>query len=384
MIRIMHVITDLEQGGAEGMLVRLVQRLDRGLFSQTVVSLTNRGVYGDIVEDSSIPLITLGMTDFTRVPIALGRLSRIVKEHRPDIVQTWLYHADMMGLLGARLACDVSVAWNIRCGGLDPGYVPYTTRWLVRILAKFSSQPDAIIFNSVVGKEAHLAIGYHPKCSLVIPNGFDLEVWRPDETRRAKFRAEIRVDDSIFLVGMIGRSHQMKGQSSFLAAAARLKEMGKAVRFVLAGRDFIWSNKSLVANIDRYGLRNQFVLLGPRLSMHDVMPGLDCLVSTSTSEGFPNVIGEAMACGVPCVATNAGDSAIIVGDTGRIVPLADVEGVVKGVVKGVEQLMSAGREERAISGLRCRRRIEERFELSNIAARYGEFYKELDENRKRK
>ncbi len=377
MIRVMHVISGLNQGGAEAMLVRLLRGLDGSAFSQSVVSLTGRGVYGTAVERCGIPLLTLGMTGFATAPGGVLALRRAIREQQPDIVQTWLYHADLFGLVAARLGGDASVAWNVRCSALEPGDVPRSTRWLTHLLARLSTQPDAVLFNSTAGREAHRQLGYRPRRSEVIPNGFDLDERQPDPIRRADFRAEIGVDGAAFVVGMIARAHRMKDQSTFLAAASRLKGMRRDVRFVMVGLDHDWNNRSLVADIDQYGLRDRIHLLGLRQDVPRIMCGLDCLVSTSTSEGFPNVIGEAMACGVPCVATDAGDSRLIIGDTGWIIAIGDIAGV----VGGVSQLTEASPAERQLRAERCRQRIVDNFELGHIAARYAEFYRELNDRR---
>jgi glycosyltransferase involved in cell wall biosynthesis/uncharacterized SAM-binding protein YcdF (DUF218 family) len=373
----MHVISGLDQGGAEAMLVRLLRALDRELFSQSVVSLRTRGVYGDQIEASGIPLLTLGMTGFTATPRSVAVLCRAIREWQPDIVQTWLYHADLLGLVAARIAGDASVAWNVRCSSLAPGDVARSTRLLTKVLARLSARPDAVLFNSTAGGEAHRAINYRPRRSEVIPNGFDLDERRPDPVKRAEFRHEINVGPDAFLVGMIARAHRVKDQTTFLAAAARLKGMSGSVRFVMVGLNHTWDNPSLVAEIDRYGLRDRIILLGLRQDVPRIMAGLDCLVSTSTSEGFPNVIGEAMACGVPCVATDAGDSRLIIGNTGTILPIGDVAGV----VGGVSELMDLSAEERQTRSAQCRHRIVEHFELSHIAARYADFYSELNDRR---
>ena len=370
----MHVITGLEQGGAEAMLVRLLRGLDRESFSQSVVSLTTRGIYGDLVESYGIPLTTLGMAGFASMPGCLVGLGRDVNAFRPDIVQTWLYHADLMGLLASRWASShASVVWNIRCSSLEPGDVPSSTRWLRWCLTRLSSRPEAVLFNSVAGQSAHHAIGYRPRHSLVLPNGFDLERWRPNSLKRMEFRAEIGVGDDTILVGMVARYHRIKGHKAFFAAAARLRNSIPGIRFVLAGSGITWSNNSLVADIDRLDLKDIVILLGSRTDMPRIMAGLDCLVSTSTSEGFPNVLGEAMACGVPCVATDAGDSRNMVGDTGKIVALGDVDGL----VIAVAELMTAGAEEKGVRSMQCRERIAENFELGQVVHRYAHFYREL-------
>jgi glycosyltransferase involved in cell wall biosynthesis len=380
MIRILHVITGLGQGGAEGMLTRLLVGLDRGVFDQRVVSLTDRGVFGETIEAAGIPLANLGMKGFQTIPRTLQRLRRIIAAYRPDIVQTWLYHSDLLGLAAARLAGDGAVVWNIRCAGLAPDDAPRSTHWLIRLLARFSSFPEAVLFNSVAGQRAHRAIGYRSRVELTIPNGFDLQTWRPDARRRIQFRAEIDVMGDTFLVGMVARHHCIKDHRCFFAAAARIRSRAADVRFVLAGTGIAWSNQTLVSDIDEFGVRDCVILLDSRSDMIGMMAGLDCLVLTSTSEGFPNVIGEAMASGLPCITTDAGDAGLIIADTGKIVPVGDAVGIADGVLA----LMVSTPQERVALGVRCRARIEENFGIDRVLARYADFYRDLHEQRKRR
>jgi len=360
------------------MLLRLLQRMDRSEFSQSVVSLTTEGLHGQVVKESGIPLIALEMGGFGSVPRGLVKLLRVIQKKRPHIVQTWLFHADLMGLLAGRMARDVRVAWNVRCAGLAPGEAPRSTRALIKVLSRLSRHPDAVIFNSVAGRDAHTALGYRPRYSPVLPNGFDLEEWRPDRTRRAEFRHEIGVEDECFLVGMVARYHPIKRHSIFLSAARRLMMVAPNVRFVFAGSGITWGNPALAAEINQHGLRGYVMLLGSRSDMAHVMVGLDCLVSTSISEGFPNVIGEAMACGVPCVATDAGDSSIIIGNTGLIVAVDDAEGVVAGVM----EIIAADPAARMARANLCRQRIAENFSLDRMVTSYANFYRELDGHRR--
>lgn len=378
MIRIMHVISGLELGGAEAMLLRLILGLDRQSFSQSVVSLSTRGVYGDAVEAYGLPLTVLGMNGLATIPRCIARLSREIKAQQPEIVQTWLYHADLFGLIAARLAGDSAVAWNIRCAGLEFGDVPRSTRWLIPILAKLSFRPEAVLFNSVVGQQSHRAIGYHPRRSEVIPNGFDLDEWRQDDRRRADLCAELGVADNLFLVGMVARYHRMKDHHCFFAAAARIRAHAANVRFVLVGPGITWNNSALVADIDRFGLRDCVFLLGPRNDMPCVMSGLNCLVLTSTSEGFPNVLGEAMASGVPCITTDVGDARFIVGDTGRVVSVGDADRIAGGVLA----LIATSNEEKMALSMRCRAHIAENFGMASVVTRYADFYREINEQSK--
>ena len=380
MIRILHVITGLNQGGAEGMLVRLLRGLDRGIFDQKVVSLTDRGVFGETIEAAGISLANLGMTGFQTIPRTLQRLRSIIATYRPDIVQTWLYHADLVGLVAAKLSGDAAVVWNIRCAGLAPGDAPRSTHWLIRLLARLSYMPEVVLFNSVAGQRSHRAIGYRPRAELTIPNGFDLQTWRPDARSRMEFREEVGVKGSTFLVGMAARYHHIKDHRCFFGAAARIRASRADARFVLAGPGIAWSNDSLAADIERFGLRDCVILLGSRSDMVGMMAGLDCLVLTSTSEGFPNVIGEAMASGVPCVTTDAGDAGLIMASTGSVVPVGDAGGIADGVLA----LMARTPEERAILAARCRVRIEENFAIERVLACYADLYKELHEQREQR
>lgn len=355
----------------------MLRGLEREGFRQSVISLTHRGIYGELIEATGTPLRTLGMTGITAMACGLPKLYRALGSLKPDIVQTWLYHADLLGLLAARLGGKAAVVWNIRCAVLEPGDVPYSTRWLVQLLALLSGWPDAILFNSAAGLEAHRAIAYRPRRSKVISNGFDIDEWRPDSNRREKFRTEIGVAEDVFVVGMVARYHRMKDHHCFLSAAAKICSSCTDARFVLAGTDIAWNNDALVADIDRLGLRDRVVLLGARDDIQTVMAGLDCLVLTSTSEGFPNVIGEAMAAGVPCVATDVGDAQVIMGDTGTIAAVGDFAAVAEGVLK----LMAAGREERSALSVRCRARIAENFLIDGVVACYAEFYRGINEER---
>jgi len=377
MVRIIHVINGLSQGGAEGMLERLMLGLDRCVFDQGVVSLTDRGLFGNTIEAAGIPLTCLEMRGFLSIPRTLFRLRRVIASHRPDIVQTWLYHADLLGLLAARWAGDAAVSWNIRCAHLPPRDAALSTRWLLLLLTRLSALPEVVLFNSTSGQRSHRSIGYRTRAEATIPNGFNLRTWRPDVIRRERFRAEVSVSDGTFLVGMVARYHPIKDHRCFLAAAARILSCRTDIRFALAGPEINWSNTALVTDIERFGLRDNVILLGARSDMSCVMAGLDCLVLTSISEGFPNVIGEAMASGVPCVSTDVGDARLIIADTGTVVAVGAVEGIADGVLK----LMTNTPEERVKLAARCRARIAENFGLDYVVARYADLYKKLYEQR---
>lgn len=380
MTRILHVITGLNAGGAERMLVRLVLGLDRQIYEQRVVSLTSIGVFAEAIKSNGVSVVSLGMTGILTIPIALYRLTRVISEFRPDIVQTWLYHSDLLGLLAARLAGHASVVWNIRCAALAHEDVSRYTHWLIYLLARISPKVDAIVFNSIAGQCSHEKLGYRARSAVVITNGFDLQNWQPDSARRRRFRFEVGVSNEVFLVGLVARIHQIKDHRCFLEAAKHIVLRTTLLfKFILVGKGANWNNKSLVDDIDKLELRHFLILLDSRQDIESVMSGLDCLVLTSTSEGFPNVIGEAMASGVPCVSTDAGDARIIIGDTGYIVSVGDF----KGVANGIQELAANSQKDRSELAVLCRKRIAENFHIEKTIDKYAGLYKRINEQRKK-
>jgi glycosyltransferase involved in cell wall biosynthesis len=379
-MRVLHVITGLGYGGAERMLSRVVLGLNSKLFDQKIITLTDIGAFGEVIKSKGIPVMGLGMSELITIPRVLFELRQIINEYRPDVVQTWLYHADLFGLLATRLGSDARVVWNIRCAELAPGDVSFKTRLLINTLSFLSRNVDAVIFNSNAGQRSHGELGYRPKVGYVIPNGFDLESWRPNDKQRKLFRSEIGVSEQVFLVGMVARLHRMKDHSCFFEAASVIANIEPEVKFLLVGEGLNWNNTALISNIDKFGLRNFVILLDLRSDIENVMSGLDCLVLTSTSEGFPNVIGEAMASGVPCVSTDAGDARTIIGDTGYVVSVGDSKGIASGILAVKANVEKYGDE----LAMRCRKRIAESYDIKNIVSAYADFYKGLNEKPKNK
>ncbi len=228
---------------------------------------------------------------------------------------TWLYHADLMGTLAGRLAGVRRIIWNLRCSDMDFAHYAPLTRRIVTVLARLSPLPYAVATNSNAGRRAHEALGYRPKRWAYLPNGFDTNVWKPVAADRAAVRRELGFQPSDFVIGMVARVDPQKDHANFLEAARLLAARHPHLRILLVGRE---TNEIAVPD----ALKPLTVALGERRDVPRIMRALDLLVSSSAyGEGFPNVIGEAMASGVPCVATDVGDAALIIGEAGRVVPL---------------------------------------------------------------
>lgn len=371
MRRIAFIITGLSTGGAEMMLLKLLERLDRNRFSPQVVSLTTLGEIGSRIAALGIPVEAVGMKPGLPSPIRFFRLMSEIKRVKPDVVHTWLYHADLLGGLAARLAGVSAIGWCIRNSNLDKDKTRLATRIVVRLCASLSSWvPTKILSCSEEARRIHVALGYAAEKMQVVPNGFDLTRFKPDDAARSAVRAELGIADSTPLVGLIGRFDPQKNHAGFFAAAGVLYRQMPHVHFVLAGRSIEQNNATLMQAINKAGVLANTHLLGLRDDVPRLMAALDVLTSSSYGEAFPNVLGEAMACGVPCVVTNVGDSAYIVGDTGRVVAAGDMTAF----AAALEDLLKLPPAEKAALGERARDHVAEHFRIETVTRQYEDFY----------
>jgi glycosyltransferase involved in cell wall biosynthesis len=363
-MRVVHVIGGLGVGGAERMLERLCvrHRHDR-LIDPVVVSLTALGEMGERLVAQGFVVHALDMHGPLGLARAVDRLARLLRSIRPHIVQTWLYHADLIGALAARLAGCRLVVWNIRCS--DPG-IRRSTRVLMWCNAALSYiLPDAILCCGREAARVHVAAGYSRGRMRVLPNGFDVNHFVGPERGTPPVAQAIR-----FIA--IGRDDPAKDFTRFIQAAAIVARHDGAATFALYGRG-IDDNTDYRRLIAETGLVDRFSLAG---ALNDVRPALSnahIFCSTSRYEGFPNVIGEAMLMGLPTVATSAGDSAEIVGDTGRIVREMGAAAFATAMLS----LADAVRTDGAVMAEAARRRIVERFEIGAVACLYAKFYRAL-------
>jgi glycosyltransferase involved in cell wall biosynthesis len=375
-ILVTHIVTDLARGGAESFLQRLVAASGQTGVCHRVISLTTEGALAPEIRAAGADVSALSLAGAAGAPLALARLVRILRRQSPDVIMTWLYHADFFGTMAAALVPRVKLVWNIRCADMDMSKYGMTSRALPHVLARLSRRPDVVVANSEAGRAIHAAYGYQPRRWEILPNGFDIEHFRPDAERRAKVRSNLRIDPATPVVGLFARFDPMKDHATFLAAAAEIVQSRPEARFLLVGRgtdgpDF----DRLIA--DREGLRHSLIRLGERTDVPELMAAVDVAVCSSLTEGFPNAIGEAMSCAIPCVTTDVGDAAQIVGDTGRVVPKGDW----RALALQLRDMLDLTPNARGALGAAARRRVEERFSLAAVAARYAELFRELAASR---
>jgi glycosyltransferase involved in cell wall biosynthesis len=323
-IKIVHVINSFEFGGAEAMLCNLLLRTDRDRFEPSVVALIDDLSVAGPVIDAGIPITVIGMRPGIPSPLGVARLARHLRRVRPAVVQTWMDHSNLIGGLAARLATRAPIVWGVHHCDHVRALTKRTTLITVGACARLSNYlPARIVFCSEHARTIYEQRGFAAAKMDVIPNGFDTSRFRPDAAARAQIRRELKLDDATPLIGLVARYDPFKDHAGFLRAAALLVKARPDARFLLCGRNIDGDNAALASLVTSLGIASHCIVLGVRRDVPRVMAALDILASSSISEAFPLTVGEGMACGACCVATDVGDSALMIGATGRIVPPRD-------------------------------------------------------------
>lgn len=373
-ITVLCLITALTGGGAEMMLYRLLSRLDRTKFNPQVVSMIGLGPVSEKIRALGISVRSLGMSQGMPNPLALLKLVRWLQCDKPDVIQTWMYHADLLGGLAARVAGGIPVSWGIRHSDLSLEGNRKLTLLTVKACAPISRWfPTKIVCCSEASREVHAAVGYATEKMIVIPNGIDPELFRPNATARAKIRQELSIAEEVPIIGMVGRFHPQKDHYNFVQAAQYLSRSMPEVRFLLCGEDVTRENDELVKWMNDAGIRERVYLLGKRDDISELTAAFDIASLSSMGEGFPNVVVEAMACAVPCVVTDVGESARIVGDTGVIVPRRDPQAL----ADAWRKVLTMDGDDRKRLGLSGRERVIQHYSLRQIVSRYETLFEEL-------
>jgi glycosyltransferase involved in cell wall biosynthesis len=376
-LKVLHVITGLGDGGAEAVLYRLCQATPQ--VDHVVVSLRGEDKYAPMLRGLGIAVFPLNANP-NRLPLfALARLWRRIHNEKPDVVQTWMYHADLLGGLAARLAGVKAVVWGIRNSDLDKATSSRATIWVTKLLARLSSLvPARIVVCAQRAKDVHTEIGYASDKMCVIPNGYDLSCFRPDFEMRAVRRAQLSLTDDAAVIGSVGRDNPQKDYSNFLKALELLKARGYRFQCLLVGTGLDSNNVGLSQLVEQHGLSGYVQLIGRQTDIAAIMNALDIHVLPSAyGEAFPNVLNEAMACGTPCVTTDVGDAAFIVGKTGWTVPKRDSAALADALAAALDGMSSA--EEWQARANAARDRVVTHFSLERMADAYRVLWEELAE-----
>jgi glycosyltransferase involved in cell wall biosynthesis len=373
-LHVIHIISGLGQGGAETVLHRLLTAPMQG-DRHEVISMGEDGVFGPRLRAAGIPVHTLRMRSPAGMAKGLWQMFRLLRERKPDVVQTWMYHADLIGGVVARLAGVKAVSWGIRNSGADLHRGSRSARIMAWLCARLSALVPAVIVSCADNAaQRHRQWGYRADRMLVIHNGYDLSKWKPDADARRAARLAWGVPDDAVVIGSVARWNPLKDHENLLAAFARSRQHDPRLRCVLIGFEMDASNGALAALLDRHALRDSVILLGKRDDVPTLMNGLDVHVLSSRAEGFPNVVAEAMATGVPCVVTDVGDAAMIVDDTGWVAPPRNPAALSQGIDAAVAQL---GTPEMAQRTERARDRVGRLFSLQAMVDAYHVVWQRL-------
>ena len=372
-MNVLHVTSSLSDGGAEAVLYRVVTNDESDL--HYVISLTGDGKYGQLLREAGVTVTTLDMGRGSFTLQGLHRLLLAIRSWPADVMQTWMYHSDLLGGILGRIS-GTPVVWGLRNTVLEPGKSSLSTIWVARLCAWLSCWiPTRIVACAQAAVGVHSALGYDAERMVVIPNGYDLSLFVSDIAARKRLRADWGVSDSMPLIGMVARFDPYKDHTNLLAALTNLKAQGVDFRAVLVGTDVEVGNEVLMAKVKAEGLTDHVFLLGPRHDIPDIMSALDIHVLSSSAEAFPNVLAEAMACGTPCVTTDVGDAACIVGDTGWVVPPSNSQALAFALNTAlVDRRCPTGWVDRQ---QRCRHRIASEYSMEKMVIRYREVWTEV-------
>jgi glycosyltransferase involved in cell wall biosynthesis len=361
--KIVYVTAGLRGGGAEAMLTRLATAKPGVADEVTVVSLLPAEAHLGRLLAAGVTVIELRFDRPGGIAAGLVKLAKLIAEQRPDIVQGWMYHGDLAALAALVLSGRrkrTRLVWSIRCSALDlRHYGGPGLRLVVKACTLLSGYPDLVTANSAAGLESHLALGYRPRRMEVVANGIDVDEFRPDAAARRAVRIELGVPENGTLLAHVARVDPMKDHATFLAAMAQLPDLSALL--VGAGTE----NLPAARNVLRLGRRHDVARL---------FAAADFVVSSSRfGEGFSNVLGEGMACGLPAIATDVGDAKLIVGDTGLVVSPEDPAAL----AAAIRTLAGESAPARAARAARARARIVDNFGLAGAVQRHMELYAAL-------
>ncbi|MBE0484485.1 MAG: glycosyltransferase [Bacterioplanes sp.] len=373
-VKVTHVIIGLNVGGAELMLKRLIEsHLDRPDIKHSIISLTDMGVLGEQLTKQGVAVYCLGMSSIMKGPVTFFKLRKLLRTLRPDVVHTWMYHADLLGGLAARSIGLRQIVWCIRSTDISKGGSKVTL--IIRKLCALLSGwlPRVIVCAADASRKVHEAVGYASNKMQVIPNGFELDKLLITSSNDTCIRDELGISKACTLVVSVGRYNPVKDHKTFIEAAGKVTAERNDVRFMLVGRDLEHSNSQLMALINATGQADAFCLLGERNDVPACLQASDIFCLHSVTEGFPNVLGEAMAVGLPCITTDVGDAAYLLDNPEWVVPAASPGKL----ADKLAAMLSLSAKDRELLGQTAANRIREHFTMDVISRRYFDLYTSL-------
>ena len=371
-MKVVHIITGLGDGGAEHVLFKICKYDIAN--KHIVISLTGPGKYFSLLNKLGIKVYFLNIRFFSIHKFIF--LIKLLRSLKPDIVQTWLVHADFLGSMAARLAGINNILWNVRYSNIEIGKAKLTTILIIKILSILSYViPKVIVIVSKKAKKIYEIAGYNKRLFKFIPNGYDLSILKINKLQKTNFRKKIKIKKNVPLIGNVARYDPQKDHLNLLNALSLIKEKNINFFCVFVGFNINQNNIDLISEIKRLKLYDHVKLLGQTDNVSQVMNGLDIhVLSSSYGEGFPNVVAESMACGTPCIVTDVGDSAFIVGKTGWVVPPKNSIKLAKAIEKALSEKGTIKWNKRCI---KARLRVKEKFSIGKMIKLYNKVWNKV-------
>lgn len=362
MKKIVHIITGLNMGGAERMLYNVVTTSNNSKYEHTVISMMDMGYYGHQLKERNIQVFCLNMTRGVPRYSSIFEARRICKD--ADIIQTWMYHADLFGTLVKILLPGKKLIWGIRLSDVDPNRDTKSTIRAAAINSRLSWIPQAIVCNSISGIENHVRLGYKRDRIKYVPNGIDTDIY---------YKRENKASEKPLVLCTVGRWNIQKGYAYLIAALGKVKSKRNDFKLLMCGNQLSEDNEALVKLINDAGIFENVRLLGPCSEVYNILSKADIFVLPSLGEGFSNALGEAMACELPCIVTDVGDSAEVLGDSGWVVPPRDSDALAAIIINSLEADIELLRE----MGVAARKRIVEQFSIIRSVGIFETLYEEV-------
>ena len=374
-LKVLHVISGLGQGGAETVLFRLLTGTQQHIHHE-VISLGGMDEFGPRLRDAGIPVEAYELSGLSLLTQGRRRFVRSLERIRPDVIQTWMYHANALAAWWAyRAGYQGRIVWNIRNSGKHLEEFSKWSRLSLRVGAWLSSRvPTEIVSCAHSAAQQHQRLGFRGPQVMIIPNGIDTSHWQPDKTVRQERRQLMRLRPDMPVLGVVARWHPLKDYPNFLVALAQVVQKYPNVKCLLIGAGLVQTNKELMQCINKLQLQHNVLLLGQRTDVAAWMQAMDIFVLPSKAEGFPNVVCEAMACGLRCVVTDVGDAALIVGQDGIVVPAEESSALAAGIEQALHEL-STDVHRRAVRQGRVR--VQERFSIEHMNAAYIRLWQDV-------
>jgi len=372
--KILHIITDLNTGGAEMMLFKILNHFSKkNKIESFVIVLMGRSSLSDKFESIGINIKYLNLKE-ERIPSfrALLKMYNYTKLFKPTIIQGWMYHSNLAALLlKLFLPNNVKIYWNIRQTLYNIKYEKNLSQLVIRILILFSKYINKIIYNSHISKNQHEKLGMDKSNSKIIYNGFEFNIYKPNPLSRKKIRAKYGIPDDAIVIGHIARYHPMKNHKMVIHLASTIINSNSKVWFLMVGKNVSKHNSELTSLMMNYKIKNRLLLIGEQLIIPEILTSFDiALCLSSWGEGFPNVIGEAMCSGLTVVATDVGDSKMIVGEYGSIIEPNNIINA----VREINEYIDMDESKRNRLGLKGRDFIIKNFSIENIGTEYYQLY----------